>query len=155
MPIWLQFVDASECFPKPNPFPKSIYDNVAYGVRLHYNPSRRELDRIVESALRRACPMGRGKRSTPRTGNEPSGGQQQRLCIARTIAVEPKSPWMSLVQHSIQLQQQKLKKFIRIEEALHSRHCYTFDVPSAAGAITRPSCILADWLVRQNFRHLW
>ena len=42
-------------FQKPNPFPKSVYDNVAYGVRLHYNPSRRELDRIVEAALRRAA----------------------------------------------------------------------------------------------------
>lgn len=76
-------------FQKPNPFPKSIYDNVAYGVRLHYNPSRRELDRIVESALRRAALWDEVSDRLHELGTSLSGGQQQRLCIARTIAVEP------------------------------------------------------------------
>lgn len=76
-------------FQKPNPFPKSIYDNVAYGVRLHYNPSRRELDRIVEAALRRAAIWDEVSDRLHELGTSLSGGQQQRLCIARTIAVEP------------------------------------------------------------------
>ena len=76
-------------FQKPNPFPKSIYDNVAYGVRLHYNTSRRELDRIVEAALRRAAIWDEVSDRLHEMGTSLSGGQQQRLCIARTIAVEP------------------------------------------------------------------
>jgi len=76
-------------FQKPNPFPKSVYDNVAYGVRLHYNPSRRELDRIVEAALRRAAIWDEVSDRLHELGTSLSGGQQQRLCIARTIAVEP------------------------------------------------------------------
>ena len=76
-------------FQKPNPFPKSIYDNVAYGVRLHYTPSRRELDRIVEESLKRAAIWEEVNDRLHELGTSLSGGQQQRLCIARTIAVEP------------------------------------------------------------------
>jgi phosphate transport system ATP-binding protein len=76
-------------FQKPNPFPKSIYDNVAYGVRLHYTPSRRELDRIVEESLNRAAIWEEVNDRLHELGTSLSGGQQQRLCIARTIAVEP------------------------------------------------------------------
>ena len=76
-------------FQKPNPFPKSIYDNVAYGVRLHYTPSRRELDKIVEESLRRAAIWDEVNDRLHELGTSLSGGQQQRLCIARTIAVEP------------------------------------------------------------------
>ncbi|MDA0925595.1 MAG: phosphate ABC transporter ATP-binding protein PstB [archaeon] len=76
-------------FQKPNPFPKSIYDNVGYGVRLHYAPSRRELDRIVEESLKRAAIWEEVNDRLHELGTSLSGGQQQRLCIARTIAVEP------------------------------------------------------------------
>lgn len=76
-------------FQKPNPFPKSIYDNVGYGVRLHYTPSRRELDRIVEQSLKRAAIWEEVNDRLHELGTSLSGGQQQRLCIARTIAVEP------------------------------------------------------------------
>lgn len=76
-------------FQKPNPFPKSIYDNVGYGVRLHYTPSRRELDRIVEESLKRAAIWEEVNDRLHELGTSLSGGQQQRLCIARTIAVEP------------------------------------------------------------------
>ena len=77
-------------FQKPNPFPKSIYDNVAYGPRLHgLADSRTELDAIVEKSLRRASLWTevQDRLDTPGTGL--SGGQQQRLCIARAIAVNP------------------------------------------------------------------
>lgn len=77
-------------FQKPNPFPKSIYDNVAYGPRIHgLAATRVELDEIVENSLRRAGLWDEVKDRLHASGTGLSGGQQQRLCIARTIAVEP------------------------------------------------------------------
>ncbi|MFL0797740.1 MAG: phosphate ABC transporter ATP-binding protein PstB [Cellvibrionaceae bacterium] len=77
-------------FQKPNPFPKSIYDNVAYGPKLHGLASRRsELDEIVEKSLQRAGLWNEVKDRLHQPGTGLSGGQQQRLCIARTIAVNP------------------------------------------------------------------
>lgn len=77
-------------FQKPNPFPKSIYDNVAYGPRIHgLAASRAELDAIVESSLTRAGLWAEVKDRLKDSGAGLSGGQQQRLVIARTIAVNP------------------------------------------------------------------
>ncbi len=77
-------------FQKPNPFPKSIYENVAYGPRIHGLARHRdELDEIVETSLRRAGLWEEVKDRLDRPGTGLSGGQQQRLCIARTIAVSP------------------------------------------------------------------
>jgi phosphate transport system ATP-binding protein len=77
-------------FQKPNPFPKSIYDNVAYGARLHgLAANRSELDAIVEKSLIRAGLFKEVKDELHKPGTGLSGGQQQRLCIARTIAVDP------------------------------------------------------------------
>ena len=76
-------------FQKPNPFPKSIYDNVAYGVRLYERKSRAELDQIVETCLRKAAIWDEVKDDLRKPGTSLSGGQQQRLCIARTLAVSP------------------------------------------------------------------
>ncbi len=77
-------------FQKPNPFPKSIYDNVAYGPKIHGIASRRaELDEIVENSLRRAGLWNEVKDRLDKPGTGLSGGQQQRLCIARAIAVSP------------------------------------------------------------------
>ncbi len=77
-------------FQKPNPFPKSIYDNVAYGPRLHGLANKRyELDEIVETSLRKAGLWNEVKDRLHQPGTGLSGGQQQRLCIARTIAVSP------------------------------------------------------------------
>ncbi len=77
-------------FQKPNPFPKSIYDNVAYGPRLHgLANNRAELDDIVEESLRKAGLFNEVKDRLTAPGTGLSGGQQQRLCIARTIAVSP------------------------------------------------------------------
>ncbi|HCE40274.1 MAG: phosphate ABC transporter ATP-binding protein [Alcanivorax sp.] len=77
-------------FQKPNPFPKSIYDNIAYGPRLHGLAKRKyDLDEIVESSLRKAGLWEEVKDRLDRPGTGLSGGQQQRLCIARAIAVSP------------------------------------------------------------------
>ena len=77
-------------FQKPNPFPKSIYDNVAYGPRIHgLARSKADLDEIVQSSLRRAGLWGEVKDRLSEPGTGLSGGQQQRLCIARAIAVGP------------------------------------------------------------------
>lgn len=76
-------------FQRPNPFPKSIYDNVAYGVRLHYKPSRAELDQVVEKSIKRSALWDEVSDRLHELGTSLSGGQQQRLCIARSIAIEP------------------------------------------------------------------
>ena len=76
-------------FQRSNPFPKSIYQNVAYGPRINRNPSRRELDEIVETSLRRAALWDEVKDRLPSNALGLSGGQQQRLCIARALANDP------------------------------------------------------------------
>ena len=77
-------------FQKPNPFPKSIYDNVAYGPRIHgLSQSKTELDEIVEMALRRGALWEEVKDRLSEAGTGLAGGQQQRLCIARAIATQP------------------------------------------------------------------
>ena len=76
-------------FQQPNPFPKSIYDNVAYGPRIHGVTKRSELDEIVERSLRQAAIWDELKDRLNKSALGLSGGQQQRLCIARTLAVQP------------------------------------------------------------------
>lgn len=77
-------------FQKPNPFPMSIYDNIAYGPRTHGITSKAKLDEIVERALRDAAIWDEVKDRLKKNAIGISGGQQQRLCIARALAVEPK-----------------------------------------------------------------
>jgi phosphate transport system ATP-binding protein len=76
-------------FQKPNPFPKSIYDNVAYGPRINGERDKHKLDEIVERSLHQAALWDEVKNRLKASGLSLSGGQAQRLCIARTIAVEP------------------------------------------------------------------
>lgn len=76
-------------FQKPNPFPMSIYDNIAYGPRLHGTHSRAQLDELVEKSLRGAALWDEVKDRLKKSALGLSGGQQQRMCIARALAVEP------------------------------------------------------------------
>ena len=76
-------------FQKPNPFPMSIYDNLAYGPRIHGVRNRKALDEIVERTLRGAALWDEVKDSLKKSAFALSGGQQQRLCIARTLSVDP------------------------------------------------------------------
>lgn len=94
--IFAHHVDVNELrkqigmvFQKPNPFPMSIYDNVAYGPRTHGITNRALLDEVVEKALRGAAIWGEVKDRLKKNALGLSGGQQQRLCIARALAVEP------------------------------------------------------------------
>ena len=77
-------------FQKPNPFPMSIYDNIAYGPRTHGITNKIQLDEIVEQALRDAAIWDEVKDRLKKNALGMSGGQQQRLCIARALAVQPK-----------------------------------------------------------------
>lgn len=76
-------------FQKPNPFPKSIYENIAYGPRVHGIKDRKKLDEIVETCLKKAALWEEVKDRMSESALGLSGGQQQRLCIARTLAVNP------------------------------------------------------------------
>lgn len=76
-------------FQKPTPFPMSIYENIAFGIRLYENLSKSEMDNRVEQALTRAALWNEVKDKLDASGLSLSGGQQQRLCIARTVAVKP------------------------------------------------------------------
>jgi len=81
--------DVGMVFQKPNPFPMSIYDNIAYGPRIHGVKKRPELDAIVERSLKQAALWDDVKDKLKKSALQLSGGQQQRLCIARTLAVDP------------------------------------------------------------------
>lgn len=76
-------------FQKPTPFPMSVYDNIAFGIRLFEKLSRIDMDERVENALRRAALWDEVKDKLYKSGSSLSGGQQQRLCIARAVAVQP------------------------------------------------------------------
>jgi phosphate transport system ATP-binding protein len=76
-------------FQKPTPFPMSIYDNIAFGIRLYEKVNKAELDERVETALKGAALWGEVKDQLKASGLSLSGGQQQRLCIARTVAIHP------------------------------------------------------------------
>lgn len=80
---------AGMVFQQPNPFPMSIYDNIAYGPRIHGVKNRARLDEIVERSLRSAAIFDEVKDRLKKSALGLSGGQQQRLCIARALAVEP------------------------------------------------------------------
>lgn len=81
--------DVGMVFQKPNPFPKSIYENVAYGLKIQGIKDKKFIDERVEKALRQADLWGEVKDNLKKSALALSGGQQQRLCIARTLAVEP------------------------------------------------------------------
>jgi phosphate transport system ATP-binding protein len=108
-------------FQKPNPFPKSIYDNVAFGPRLHFRMRKAELDQLVEESLHRAALWTEVKDRLKQSALGLSGGQQQRLCIARAIASDPEVVLMDEPCSALDP-----KSTARIEELIaHLREQYT------------------------------
>ena len=100
-------------FQKPTPFPMSVYDNIAFGVRLYENLSKGEMDERVEWALKKAALWAEVKDKLNKSGLSLSGGQQQRLCIARGVAVKPDSRRALLCQIGIEGYQQRITGIAR------------------------------------------
>ena len=135
-------------FQKPTPFPMSIYDNIAFGIRLYEKLPKSELDGRVESSLRRAALWGEVKDKLQSSGLGLSGGQQQRLCIARTVAISPEShsARRALLGARSDLHRQDRRTDRRALRGIHDRHRHPQHAAGGARLATSPpSCIWAKW----------
>ena len=120
-------------FQQPNPFPKSIYDNVAYGPRIHGIRKKRDLDEIVESSLKAAALWDEVKDHLKRSAFGLSGGQQQRLCIARALAVNPEILLMDEPTSALDpISTQKIEELIQQLKAQYTIIIVTHNMQQAA-----------------------
>jgi phosphate transport system ATP-binding protein len=120
-------------FQRPNPFPMSIYDNVAYGPRIHGIRNRRKLDEIVEQSLKSAALWDEVADRLRQSAVGLSGGQQQRLCIARLLAVEPEVVLMDEPSSALDpISTLKIEELIRVLKAQYTIIIVTHNMQQAA-----------------------
>ncbi len=135
-------------FQRPNPFPMSIYDNVAYGPRIHGLRERRRLDELVEGSLRKAALWEEVRNRLRQNALGLSGGQQQRLCLARLLAVEPEVILMDEPASALDpIATAKVEELIR---ELRHRYCIvviTHSLPQAARVSDRTAFFLSGEMV--------
>ena len=135
-------------FQKPNPFPMSIYDNVAYGPRTHGERDRRRLDELVESSLRSAAIWDEVKDRLKKSALGLSGGQQQRLCIARALAVEPEVLLMDEATSALDpISTAKIEDLIGALKERYTIVMVTHNMQQAARISDRTAFFLAGELV--------
>ncbi|SFS71687.1 phosphate ABC transporter ATP-binding protein PstB [Marininema halotolerans] len=138
-------------FQAPNPFPKSIYDNVAYGPRVHGQRNRKILDEIVERSLRQAALWEEVKDRLKDRATGLSGGQQQRLCIARTLAVEPEIVLMDEPTSALDpISTAKIEELIQELKQKYTIIIVTHNMQQAARISDRTAFFLNGELVEED-----
>jgi phosphate transport system ATP-binding protein len=134
-------------FQKPTPFPMSIYDNIAFGIRLYENLGRADMDERVEWALSKAAIWNEVKDKLGQSGLSLSGGQQQRLCIARTVAVKPSVILLDEPTSALDpISTAKVEELVSELKKDHTVAIVTHNMQQAARVSSRPTCIWASWL---------
>ncbi len=138
-------------FQKSNPFPKSIYDNVAYGLRIGGSFSRRQLDEIVERSLRRSALWDEVKDRLQASAMALSGGQQQRLCIARALAVDPEILLMDEPASALDpIATQKIEELIWELKESYTIVIVTHNMQQAARVSDRTAFFMLGKLVEED-----
>lgn len=138
-------------FQKPNPFPKSIYENIAYGPRIHGIKKKSILDEIVEESLRKAYIWDEVKDRLNKNAYELSGGQQQRLCIARCLAIEPEVILMDEPTSALDPKSTlKIEELIRELKQTYSIVIVTHNMQQAARISDKTAFFLNGELVEYN-----
>ena len=135
-------------FQKPTPFPMSIYDNIAFGVRLYERLPKAAMDERVEGSLRKAALWDEVKDKLHQSGLSLSGGQQQRLCIARTIAVQPEVILLDEPASALDpISTAKIEELMDELKADYTIAIVTHNMQQAArtSQTTPPSCTWASW----------
>lgn len=138
-------------FQQPNPFPKSIYDNVAFGPRIHGIKDKQKLDEIVENSLRGAALWDEVKDNLKRSAYSLSGGQQQRLCIARALAVGPEILLMDEPTSALDpISTAKIEELIQVLQEKYTIVIVTHNMQQAARISTMTAFFLNGEVIEYN-----